>query len=217
MKIKKPNITVDAQCVSDLLAVLQEAVAEDDDIKEVEIKNIRLNDIDFCKVGFRSVIFENCKITECDFSRCAFIDVIFKNCDFSNSRFDEGYFRYCEFQSVKWMGCRFPESRLMHVTMTQCNLQYANFDHGAFTYIFAKDCDFSHGILSECTVKEFAVKDSRFMETNFFRTRLRGMDFTECELAGIIVSDSHEELAGAVVSTWQALELARLLGVIIKD
>ena len=105
----------------------------------------------------------------------------------------------------------------MHVTAAQCNFQYVNFDHSVFNYIQAKECDFGRSTLSACTFKEFSVKDSRFVDTNLFQTRLRGMDFTQCELAGITVSDTNTELEGAIVTSWQAVELARLLKVVIKE
>lgn len=61
------------------------------------------------------------------------------------------------------------------------------------------------------------MEDCRFIATDFFRTPLKDLDFTTCTLEGISVSDGGSELQGAVVNLYQAAELARLLGVIVKD
>ena len=50
-----------------------------------------------------------------------------------------------------------------------------------------------------------------------FRTALKGIDLSENQIEGISVSDSAYELRGAVISPWQAIELARIFGLVIKN
>lgn len=215
--IKTPKIWPEAEVVMDFDALLCEAVEEQRDIQDVIIKNVRMIGTDFCRTGFKNSVFENCKFEECDLSDCSFTDVIFRNCDFSNSRLTRGYFKYCSFISVKAMGSVLTEGRFTHVTFKDSNFQYANFDSSGLTFVLAWNCDFSHGALSQCRLKELAVRECRFIETGFFKTRLKGLDFSDSELAGIQISDTFEELEGACVNTWQAVELARLLKVVIRD
>ena len=47
-----------------------------------------------------------------------------------------------------------------------------------------------------------------------FETNLKGIDFTTSNIEGIVVSI--KDLKGAIVSEMQAIELAKLLGIIIK-
>lgn len=54
------------------------------------------------------------------------------------------------------------------------------------------------------------------IRTELFRTSLKGIDLSNCDISGIIISDLFSELRGAEVSYEQAAELARLLGIKIK-
>lgn len=215
--IKPPKVGTDMEPVADFISVLREAAEDQRDIKDVKVSNIRLSGRDFEHTGFKNTVFENCVFENCDLSDCSFIDVIFKNCDFSNSSFLRGYFKYCAFTSVKAMGALFCESRMTYVTFSDCNMQYANMDSSIMTGVFMEQSDLSHGALSACRFKDVSVKECRFIETGFFRTLLKGLDFSDSELAGIQISDDFRELEGAAVNTWQAVELARLLKLVIKD
>ncbi|MBR3236047.1 MAG: pentapeptide repeat-containing protein, partial [Atopobiaceae bacterium] len=55
------------------------------------------------------------------------------------------------------------------------------------------------------------------MRAEFFGTRLRGVDLSGSELAGIRVSNIFAELSGAKISLDQAVDLVSLLGVKLVD
>ena len=43
------------------------------------------------------------------------------------------------------------------------------------------------------------------------------MDFSDSEIGGITVSDDNGELSGVTVDLYQAAQLAKKMGIIIKD
>ena len=56
------------------------------------------------------------------------------------------------------------------------------------------------------------------MEAEFYRTSLKGIDLSNSEISGIRITNlANNELRGSSVSSLQALELARMLGVEIRD
>ena len=55
------------------------------------------------------------------------------------------------------------------------------------------------------------------MGTNFFRTKLVGLDLTSCQLREIILSDDMHEVYGTKLDLYQAAALAQRLGVIIEE
>ena len=71
-------------------------------------------------------------------------------------------------------------------------------------------------VFSQCRVKEVSWDRAGLSGASFFKTPLRGMDFTTCEIGGLVLSDGCEELRGAVVDLYQAAELAKRLGLVIK-
>ena len=55
------------------------------------------------------------------------------------------------------------------------------------------------------------------MEAEFYRTALKGIDLSNSEISGIRITNlANSELRGSSVSSLQALELIRMLGVEIK-
>ena len=63
-------------------------------------------------------------------------------------------------------------------------------------------------------LKNLKLEDTNLVGVNFFETNLKGIDFTTSNIEGIVVSI--KDLKGAIVSEMQAIELAKLLGIIIK-
>ena len=63
-----------------------------------------------------------------------------------------------------------------------------------------------------CSLKQMKLDQSQFINTEFFKTPLKDLDFTTCILEGISVSTEGNELKGALVNVYQAAELAKLLG-----
>ena len=73
--------------------------------------------------------------------------------------------------------------------------------------------------LQNASMNEVTWKDIAFLECNFnkaelVRTKLKGIDFSTCEFSGVTVNIP--DLKGVIVNEFQALELSKLLGIIIK-
>ena len=52
-----------------------------------------------------------------------------------------------------------------------------------------------------------------FANADFFKTPLKGIDLSDCNIGHIMMSDQYKEIAGAKVNMFQAVELAKLLGI----
>ena len=46
---------------------------------------------------------------------------------------------------------------------------------------------------------------------------MKGVDLSDCVIAGITVSDDFRELAGLKISPMQAVDIAALLGVVVES
>ena len=68
--------------------------------------------------------------------------------------------------------------------------------------------------MQECNLKETAFENCKLVLSNLFKTNLNKIDFRDNNINGITVRI--EDLKGAIVSEYQALELSRLIGIIIK-
>ena len=92
----------------------------------------------------------------------------------------------------------FSMSKLRNVSFNQCFLRGGGLDNCQFTNVEFEHCN--------------------LVEAEFHRTSLKGIDLTSSEIAGIrIGSIPGGELKGATVTSLQALDIARMLGITIKD
>ena len=93
---------------------------------------------------------------------------------------------------------------------------YANFSGTSWESAVLNGCDLQESYLEECRLKKTELNRVKLNRANLFGTALRGLDLRSCEIEGILISDEKKELAGVVVDLYQAAELARLMGLVIR-
>jgi uncharacterized protein YjbI with pentapeptide repeats len=161
--------------------------------------------------------FENCSLFACDLSHCTFIEVEFDECDFSNCDFSEGYFKKCRFTRCKGVGARYAHAAFSMVEVVDSRFSDALFDECRFTDVRFVRADCTRASFSQTQLERFCPSECRFVENDFFKTKLAGIDFSDGELVAPIVSKPPIELAGASVNIFQAAGLASLLGLNVKE
>lgn len=216
IRIAPPELGRSLQEVQEGLAVMQKACREDMPVEQCCIRGLAAENEDFYKINLEGVVFENCTFLHCNFEKASFIDVRFKTCDFSNSSLDDCYFNRCEFLSVKGVGADFHESLLREVRMEECGFSFANFSGTRWESAALCTCDMQESYLADCVFKKMGWKGLNLKRASLFHTPLKGMDLRGNEIEGIILSEEKGELRGAVTDLYQAAELARLLGIVIK-
>ncbi|MBS5064074.1 MAG: pentapeptide repeat-containing protein [Hungatella hathewayi] len=197
--------------------VLMEYKEREERLEEKHIVKLDVLEEDLEGLCVSKVLFENCSFQDCSFVKAEFTDVIFQSCDFSNSNFSDGYFNRCRFLSSKGLGARFCGSMIQNVVIKDCNLNYVNFDSSKLEKIRIEETQMTGGNISQCKCKAITWTNVTLESASFFKTPLRGMDFTTCNLTGLSLSDELTELKGAVVDLYQAAELAKRLGLVIKS
>lgn len=196
---------------------LDRKIEREEEIRDVIIRNVRMSGKDISRMQFSASIFENCLFQDCSFEKGEFTDVVFRSCDFSNCGLEDCYFNRTEFISSKGVGTRFCGSTILHTRITDCNFHYANFDSSKMEHIYLTDVQLEGGFLTQCRMKDLLWNQVNLDNASFFKTMLKGMDFTTCTIHGLVLSDECTELKGAVVDLYQAAELAKYLGVVVKS
>lgn len=189
---------------------------EDERIQEVWLKNVTVIGEDLSGLCFSRVKFENCNFTGCSFEKAEFSDVVFISCNFSNCVFHDSFWRRTKIRSSKGTGAKITGSSLKDVAISDCSMEYVNFDDSKLECFLVEDSDMENGNFAQCRCKQVWWNGVRLKNASFFKTPLKGMDFTTCEIKGIVLSDECSEVRGAVMDLYQAAELAARLGVVIK-
>ena len=211
-----PKLPIALQA-GDLEDCMKQAREGDELLFGLHIQNQVLDYGDLFGLSVSGCLFENCKLTQCDFSKVDIVDTVFQNCDLSGSDFAEGSFVRCRFQDCKGVGIKGRGLRVRNVGVQGCNFSYGIFDESDWQVAQLTGSNLDNASFAGCKLKTIGTKECRLNAINFFKTPLKGMNFTTCELEGIAVSDELWELKGTTVTREQAADLARLMGVIIKD
>lgn len=96
-------------------------------------------------------------------------------------------------------------------------MNYANFDSSRFENVQIEQTALENSNISQCRCKGVKWTNADLKGASFFGTSLRGMDFSDSIITELLLSDDSRKLRGAVVDLYQAAELAKRLGIIIKD
>ncbi|MCC8155551.1 MAG: pentapeptide repeat-containing protein, partial [Tannerellaceae bacterium] len=167
-----------------------------------------------------SLSFSSCKFEKWTFMArpcrmARFIDIIFKNCDFSLADLGGSSFIRVEFTDCKLSGTNLSEGTFNQVLFNNCHGKYSLFNNDKFTGTSFSSCDLQGVVLDECKLHSIYFDACNLSEAEFYYTPLKGVDFRTSVIDRIRLNGP--ELKGAIVNSFQAADLARILGVIIED
>lgn len=217
MSIVKPQMSNKLIHIHDFSSYAQNYLLEEAPICEIECYEERVESGNYYNIETQKSIFKNCIFHNCSFENASFIDVVFECCDLSNCKFTGSYFERCRFSSCKCIGIDMSGSIVKQVSFEFSNLQYSNFNKIKITDVLFESVDFTESSMSEAKLNRFEAVKSKFVKNNFFKTMLVSVDFTDNEFVTPTVSVIPVELKGAIINTFQAVDLIGLWGVVVKQ
>lgn len=196
-----------------LEAVMKRAKETEEDIEGFKFINEMFLELDEENLEFKKCLFQNCKISG-KLEKTYFTFVIFENCDFSNFSFEESNFNNVYFKNCKFIGSNFIMTRLNQIEIIESNFKYSNFSNSNIKECNISNSDFSSSEFEEVIFNKLDLKEVSFISTRFFKTKLGLIDFRDCNIDGI--SAEIKDLKDMIVTEYQAMELSKMLGIIIK-
>lgn len=195
--------------------MIYEARLEDDCIKDSVFTGETIIDCDLTQLEFNEVEFNKCNFVSCNFSKAGFYNTIFKNCNISNCIFDESYWKQWQICGCKGDGASFINSHFKYGQIEDSSFCYSNFSQSVVDDLIISNSQCKHISFMQSKLKKMVCNKVVFSGAEFFKTPLKGIDFSTCEIDGMMVSELLTELKGAKISALQALDIARMTGVII--
>lgn len=217
MKRIQPLLPEELQVTECGIKFLLEGKEQEERISGRTFRDIAAEGEELSQLVVSATKFQNCRFFDCCFERSEFTDVVFQSCDFSGCNLSDGFFNRVAFLGCKGVGTKFMGSSMRNLTITECNLNYANFDASKLENIQIEDTELTSSNMTQCKCKQVTWRRVQLTNASFFKTSLYGMDFTDSTITGLVLSDGNEELKGAVVDLFQAAELAKRMGLIIKS
>ena len=166
---------------------------------------------------FDRCVFRGCTFDHADFRDSTLRDVRFEDCRFINATFDKAWLNRVDLIGCSAPGLSLMQARLASVFVHDCDLSYANLSETSIDWFQLRGTRLREAALQRAKLKNVQLTDCDLTRIDVFGTPLRGVDFTTCVFQVPVLSADYHELRGAVVSPEQAVDLARMLGVIVSD
>jgi uncharacterized protein YjbI with pentapeptide repeats len=198
----------------DLTPVIDEIVLAGLPLEESYAQNIELSGRKIPSLVAWNSLFDRVSFASCEISSFRLRDVRLVKCDLSNAILHGFEASRVELIECRLIGMRAIECHWQDVLVENCDMRYAQLSDGK-----ARSCEFRECHLGETDLRGADLEGAIFANVllhraDLSRAKLRGADLRGAEIEGITVRA--EDLRGAIVSVVQAVDLARLLGLIIK-
>jgi len=182
---------------------------EDTIFSDLDLSTHRLPELKGSNLLFERVSFANCEIGSMNL-----VDTRLIGCDLSNSmlrRFEATRVEFldCKLIGMNAFGCRWDDVLIDH-----CDARFAQLGEGRLRRCELRSSQLREAGLVRVTFEAAKLIDVVLRQADLAETRLAGIDLSACDIEGITLRV--EDLRGAIVSAPQAMELARLLEVVIK-
>jgi uncharacterized protein YjbI with pentapeptide repeats len=203
-----------------LVSAIERAIGQDDPYVEgLQASWEELGfDADLRLFEFHDVWLDHCVLRELHARKASFYECTLTNCDLSGADLREAYFARTRLVGCKLEGTQLPQSFWRSSRLEDCMCRYANFGEVTWEGTRLVRCDMRESFLSEMRLRaKTSFDECDLTRADLFRTPLRGVDLSSCNIAGISVSDTREELRGLVIGVEQAQDLVGMLGVRMVD
>jgi uncharacterized protein YjbI with pentapeptide repeats len=141
-------------------------------------------------------------------------DVRLVKCDLSNAVLHGFEAVRVEFVDCRMTGMRAVECHWEDILVENCDLRYAQFSNGRFRSSEFKSCNLGDADLRGANLEGAIFANTMLCRADLSKAGLRGTDLRGAEIEGVTVRP--EDLRGTIVNVAQAMDLARLLGLIIR-
>lgn len=210
-----PKLTKKDDCEKEINEIFSKVLDEESPLEFVSFQKGALEYGTYRSLEMRDCEFNGTYFDHLDLPNGYLLDVYFKDCDLSNAKFDHTLFRRVHFDSCKLTGADFSETLLDQVLFENCQMNYTNFSASKIKALKFQECDMPYISFMENDLKKAEFEKCNLTKAEFLHSSLYQKDLSDCIIDGIILAI--EDLKGAIVSTEQALNLALLLGIQIKD
>lgn len=189
----------------DLYITDEEDIYNEQYIKE-ELSNIYIKNKTIC-----NTTIDRCNLLTSTYNNTYFEKVEFINCDLSNTKFEDCNFREVKFSNCKLVGININNCHMTKVIISNSQCKYINIIDTKTKELSIIESDFTESSFFNTELSKPNLNNTNFAKTEIMETKLFGIDFSTCDIT--LIKLDEKSLKGIKVNQFQAIELARLLGI----
>ncbi len=193
--------------------VIIKARGGDDRIFDVIFEKEDRENLDMSQIKFENVIFHKCRFVNCLFEKAAFYNSVFEACDLSGCNFTAVYWKASKIVGSKGSNSNFKLCTFKNFELIESKFHYGNFINSLWEAAKITKCELPESCLAETKFRSVLFSNSNLKRVDFFKTVLKGINLSNCNIEGLMVSDTYYELKGLKVNAMQAVDLSLLLGI----
>ena len=198
----------------ELTPVMAEIMITGTPLEESWARDVDLSGHKIPSLVARNSVFDHVSFANCRIPSFRLQDFRMVKCDLSNAVLHGFEATRVEFIGCRLTGMRASECHCHDVLFEDCDLRYVQLNDSEI-----RRSEFRASRLEESDLRGTDLQGAIFTNVILHRAdltqaKLRGADLRGAEIEGIAIQP--KDLRGAIVSVAQAIDLARLLGVIIK-
>lgn len=186
------------------------------DLSRMAFDNWHFERCDMTRTGFtcsecEDAQFLSCRAAGASFDSADLSGATIQDGDFNNASFRRATLQHARLSRVKMTGVDLTEAEIIGLSVEDILFGLAKLPRLSFRKAVLKGIDFSDADLPACdfsgaTFRGCSLRDANIKDCRFDKADLRGAD-----LGGIKITDARQ-FKGAVISTAQATELLRQIG-----
>lgn len=138
-----------------------------------------------------------------------------ERCDWSNSSIESASWTTTFVEGSKLTGAKLNRATLKDVTFRECRADFAQFQQAKLVRVIFENCNLKHAYFNDATMPKTVFSGCDLSEADFSHAKMKGCDLRRSRIDGIRIAP--EQLASVIVTPDQALYLAGLLGLDIRD
>ncbi len=186
----------------------------DELIEEARAAGLDLSERELPGLSVKMSVLERVSFAGTEISAPFLQDVRLVRCDLSNATWRNFQATRVEFIECRLIGMKALECNLQDVLLQDCDGRYLQLTDGRL-----RSCEFRGSNFTEADLRAIDLTSTVFGQMDLSRAdlrqaRLRNVDLRDSEIEGLQVAAA--DVNGAIVSAPQAMDLARLLGLVIR-
>jgi uncharacterized protein YjbI with pentapeptide repeats len=191
------------------------ALMDDGEYSAMELAGCRLAEPDAARTVFESVVFRKVVLGPSRHAKPRFTDCRFKTSDLSGADWEQARFRRTEFLDCRLIGAQFVEAEFEDILFADSNFERAVFCSAKFRAVRFRHCSLREASFENADLARAVFEECDLAGADLRLARLCGADLRGSRLDG--VQAGPQEFKGAVVDSAQAVQLAGLLGIVVRE
>lgn len=186
-------------------ATLAQIMVVDGDLSAQETEDLLVEQVHFKRVRLPNTHFPLAQLS----------DVRFDTCDLAAAEWEKAHLNRVEYLGCRMIGAKLIDGKIEHTLFGDCNMELALFWNASFASVRFERCVLRNASFEGANLAGVAFRGCDLSQADLRGARLVGTDFRGSAIEGLRVGI--KELQGAIIDPTQAVHLANLLGMTVRE